>query len=524
MRVMKPGQPLSLRDWLAATALFAASLALRVPFRSHLAYHWDAAQFALAINDYNVALSQPQAPGYFLYVMFGRLVNFFVGDPHASLVWISVVFGGALVALLYVLGVAMFGRRTGIAAALFAMTSPQTWFHSEVALTYVVDAVLVCVTVLWCWRAIRRGGTWGDAIVIGALLALAGGVRQQTAPALVPLVLYTFWQFDRQRVAKLVVAALVAIVVGIAWLLPMVQMSGGLATYLEVLRRVSAITASQKMMGGGWSAFQWNVTLVTIYCWNGLLLGVVLLIAGLLYRTFTVNVERKRAWDREHRQALWVLTLWIAPMIMLGTAVLFTEQPGHVLSYLPAWLLLAAVVAAQLRKRGAFVVTVAAVSVINAAAFLVWPTAWDGVLFGVGRTAREIRQHDRQLAETIRVMRAKFDPQQTVVCHPVAAHYLFGLRLFQLHAPEFEHYQMQIDPTIISPPGKPMLAARGGRTLLVAGLDRTGKRIALLVVPPGLSVDVFRSYFDVRRTELVGGTDGTLYALPLAQDSDEPPG
>ena len=40
-------------------------------------------------------VGQPQAPGYFLYIMLGRLVNSFVGDPHASLVWISVAFGSA---------------------------------------------------------------------------------------------------------------------------------------------------------------------------------------------------------------------------------------------------------------------------------------------------------------------------------------------------------------------------------------------------------------------------------------------
>src|SRR5258707_15073960 len=90
-------------DWLTVALLCAVSLALRIPFRSQFAYHWDSAQFALAINQYDIRLSQPHAPGYFLYVMLGRLVNSFVGDPHASLVWISVVFGSALTAGGYLL-------------------------------------------------------------------------------------------------------------------------------------------------------------------------------------------------------------------------------------------------------------------------------------------------------------------------------------------------------------------------------------------------------------------------------------
>ena len=130
------------QDWIAATMIFAACIGLRIPFRSELAYHWDSVQFMLALNDFNVSLSQPHAPGYFLYVMLGRLANFFVGDPHASLMWMSVVFGSALPAVMYLLGAAMFNRRTGLAAALFAATSAQVWFHSCVALNYIVARFL----------------------------------------------------------------------------------------------------------------------------------------------------------------------------------------------------------------------------------------------------------------------------------------------------------------------------------------------------------------------------------------------
>lgn len=81
------------RDWSVAALFVVAGLGLRVPFRSRFPFHWDSAQFALAINQYDIRLSLPHAPGYFLYVMLGRLVNHIVGDPHASLVWISVASG-----------------------------------------------------------------------------------------------------------------------------------------------------------------------------------------------------------------------------------------------------------------------------------------------------------------------------------------------------------------------------------------------------------------------------------------------
>jgi hypothetical protein len=502
------------QDWTVAATMFLVSVALRIPFRSQLVYHWDGAQLALAIREYNVALNQPHAPGYFLYVMLGRLVNLFVRDPHSSLVWLSVVFGSALAAVLYLLGAAMFGRRVGVAAGLFAMTSPQVWFHSCVALMYVVDAFLVCLTVLYCWRAMNRGGTWANAVVIGAFFSLVAGVRQQTAPTLVPLLLYTFWNFDQARIAKLVTAALVAMVACAAWLLPMVEMSGGFSSYLDAIRGIAIITAPQTLARGGLDALLQNVFLVSAFCWNGLLLGAVVLVAGLFHRTFRISPECKDRWDRENLRALCMLAVWVVPMVVFGTAVSFTEQPGHVLSYLPALMLLAAVAAGQLRNRQNFVVVATVVCAVNAFTFLAWPQRWDAVLLGVRRTAREIREHDEQLGQTIQTIRSQFDPATTVVCHAMAAHYLFGLRHFQLHLPEFDHYQMQLDPSAIRWSDKPMLCARGGRTVYVSGVDWSGKRVAVLVVPPGMQLNAFKPYFDLSRAEEVPRSASRLFVLP----------
>src|SRR5260221_5394758 len=116
-------------DWPTTIALFVAALALRVPFRSRYAYHWDGAQFALAMEHYDLRLGQPHAPGYFLYVLLGRLVNILVGDPHASLVWLSVVAGAALVPLGFLLATALYGRACGVAAGAILATSPLCWFH-----------------------------------------------------------------------------------------------------------------------------------------------------------------------------------------------------------------------------------------------------------------------------------------------------------------------------------------------------------------------------------------------------------
>jgi hypothetical protein len=181
---------------------------------------------------------------------------------------------------------------------------------------------------------------------------------------------------------------------------------------------------------------------------------------------------------------------------------------------LPGLLLAAALVAAQVRRPSAWVAVTVAVCAVNAAAFLAWPPAWDGVFFGLGRTAREIRQHDEQLERTVGLIRANYAPTEVIVCH--AQEYVsFGLRQFELYLPEFDQIQWALDSTMITPPGKPMMSVKNGRLEFVSGIERDSKRLALLIVPRGLKPDIFQPYFDTTRAQEVAGSAGMVYAVPL---------
>ena len=508
------GQEFRKADVAVAVLLFAAALALRIPFRSQFAYIWDSAEFSLAISHYNVALSQPHAPGYFLYVMLGRLVNSLVGNPHASLVWLSVVCGSGLVMLLYVLGVEMFGRRAGLAAALFGMTSPPVWFDSCVALTYVVDAFLVCVMMVWCWRAVRRGGSWKDAIGIGVLLAIIGGVRQQTIWALVPLLIFVFWNFEARRFRKFLVALIVTAVLCALWMHWMVLMSGGWQSYWSALHRIVGYQARKTVAHGGWNALVWNLFFVGLFCSSGLMFGALLLAGALVYRACVCDPERKLEWDRRHATAVRLLYLWILPMMFLGTVVGYTETPGHVFTYLPGLLLVTAVIAAQFQRRWIYIGTVTAVCGMNVLTFTAGPRDWDKIFILTGYSAHQIREHDGQVANIVRAIRAQLKPEDTLICH--AQEYLpLGMRHLQLHLPEYEQYQFAVDRAMLSPADRPMMRVLGGQLGFVRGPELTGKRVLALIVPPGTSLDNYAPYIDTRGAAPLPGSEGTVYRVPV---------
>jgi TatA/E family protein of Tat protein translocase len=88
-------------DFFFAAAIAFLTIVSRLPYRARLLYNWDAVQFALALNEYDVLKHQPHPPGYILYVVLGRIVNAWLHDPTASYVALAVAFSGLTTFVVY---------------------------------------------------------------------------------------------------------------------------------------------------------------------------------------------------------------------------------------------------------------------------------------------------------------------------------------------------------------------------------------------------------------------------------------
>src|SRR5438093_13557170 len=120
----------------------AATILIRLPFTSRFLYSQDSVQFALALENYDVYLHQPHPPGYFLYVMAGKLLNYFIQDANVSFITISVIASALTVVAVYYLARAIFAEGTAWWAGMLAVTSSLLWFYGEVALSYIVSPLL----------------------------------------------------------------------------------------------------------------------------------------------------------------------------------------------------------------------------------------------------------------------------------------------------------------------------------------------------------------------------------------------
>lgn len=211
--------------------IFAVLVGLsRFAFRSHALYDLDSVNFALAISRFDPRSHQPHPPGYFLYILLGRLVNYVVNDANLALVVISILASCGSVLLIFRMTEDWFGRKSARFAAAIFLFSPLAWFHGTVALTYSVEAFSSILLGMLCWRI--YSGRFELMPVVGLVLAVAAGIRPSTLMLLGPLVLFSGWRAPWKRWLAGFAVFLITVA---AWFFPMIRSSGGAAAYFGAL-------------------------------------------------------------------------------------------------------------------------------------------------------------------------------------------------------------------------------------------------------------------------------------------------
>jgi hypothetical protein len=423
--------------------LFLITVITRIPFTSRLLYHTDSVHFALALQRYDITVHQPHPPGYFLYVMLGRLLNLLVKDANTVFVSVSIIFSGLAVIAIYLLGKEMYNGTTGLLAALLAITSPNFWFHGEVALTYVVEAFFSATVALLCWRMWRgeHKYIWLSAIILGT----AGGIRQNTLVFLLPL-----WLFSVRKapIKKIILSVLLIGIVCLLWFVPMLRMTGGWDAYRNAFRELWLFhTGRFSVFERGWGELGFFSYLIFAFTLYGIGSGIFAL--GLA----VYSIVRNRKFELLNGDKALFFFIWTLPSLLFYLLIfIYPSNPGYVLIFLPALFVLTAVsieyLTGKLRpslsatRTGSSRLSILVASTIvisNAAVFCLSDLP---VSFG------EIRDHDRDLAVMLDEIK-KFDPSKTAIF--VKPYVFFNFRHVMYYLPEYRVYQVDIRR---SPAGK----------------------------------------------------------------------
>ena len=431
------------------------TLLSRAPFMAQMPYGLDSIQYVLGVADYDVRLHQPHPPGYFLFVMAGRLGTLVFHDPNRSFVALNIVFGAFCVWIVFQLGRDLFDSATGFAAAVLLATSPTFWFHGEVALSNELDCLLVSCLALLCWKTLQ--GSHRLSYLAALVLGLAGGVRQNTLAFMLPLFLFSIRKTGTRRIF-LSIAVLVLVVA--AWYFPMVHLSGGLSAYQTALR--------DHWLNSNWHGLtlEWlpfNSICVGYFFLLGTGAGCLFLLLGLLF-SFEGGGWRALARTKQ----VQFLATWLIPALSFFILVYSHPiQTGHSLIYLPALLLLLLPAirrtldtlcreSSQRALHRWAVTAVAALAVANLSVFLFMDTA-------VSR--KRIRSYESEVQEVTSQIRKSYRPEETIL---VSADFMFnGYREFMFHLPEYHTYQAK--PYSLEG-HQQLFAGFHGQTQLVGGL------------------------------------------------------
>ena len=416
-----------------ALALGLATSLSRLLFVRPTPVNWDAVQFELALGQFNLSAHQPHPPGYILYVLAGRAVGFVVPDPGIALSLLSALASGLSVSLLYSLAQRVFKDQViAIGAALLLLASPLAIYYGSVGLTYAPEMALSTLVALLAWERKQKSSNAYLPALLGAALALSGGVRQTSIAILLPVCLWAMWGAKRGAWLGF---ALTATVTGIAWLVPLIAMSGGLATYLrENALLAETVSARTSVFEAGLEGLATNAGYIALALGLGLAFGLVPL--G-LWASRTVRFSLAPG------ARGFFLLLILSPVVFYTAS--HVGQFGYALVAVPPLLLLASVairvlaerIAVHLPVRGAGSIAIAiyaALALLSAGYFL----AGRGPV-----TANAIIANDEQWNATASALEG-LDPAHTALVMSVGWDGPFRHAGFLL--PGFHSYAAQVDP------------------------------------------------------------------------------
>jgi|GEM_PF-1104879 len=158
----------------------------------------DGANFARAVERFDLAEWAPHPPGYPVYIAAGKLVRaVLLDDPSRALAAVSLLSSVVLVGAVHCVFVRVFDRPTARLASVLLLASPLVTLFSVRPLSDGPGMALAWAILALSLRA-RESQSDGAAAATMVLAALLPGVRASVVPFVVPSVLLALWAARRK--------------------------------------------------------------------------------------------------------------------------------------------------------------------------------------------------------------------------------------------------------------------------------------------------------------------------------------
>ena len=277
-------------------------------------------RFAQALLTFDPFRSQPEPPGYPLYVALGRLVNVFVRDPFASLVALSVIASIA--------GAYLVARFAGPAAAIFLFLSPALLVFGPLPDAESVSLALIAATFFFLQR---------EQPELFALCAAASiGCRPQIAPAM--LVVFAIGYVVLPRRARMLSLFFISLTACFVPLLEAVSVGWAKTSYQSMRLASDAVGAQGKELLMRFIAHPWGSKFLALPVLAMAAIGVALAGGRLGRRPTGVSPVDDSGAEGRRAAAGGTPALLAFAVVHLGFAFAFLDRSDGVQPVIPALL------------------------------------------------------------------------------------------------------------------------------------------------------------------------------------------
>ncbi|HYM10433.1 MAG TPA: hypothetical protein VEU62_06865, partial [Bryobacterales bacterium] len=314
--------------WALLFVFGSLVLASRLPLAPGQLFSFDDVNFAYAIGHFDPRISQPQPPGYPLFVVETRVLRRLRFKRAGSNLLVLSLAGSiaALLALAW-LGGEMAGTSAGWCAAWLLLFHHSFWYGALTSAIRVHLALISAAVAAACYRAWKGERRWiyGSAVALG----LSAGIRPEMGALLFPL--WAVSAMSAARAAKrprefLRGLALLAAVV-LAWLVPTMLASGGPSSYLRLCWNYLAEQSTLTSGLFGAPESKWGASVVWLCVWTLSSLLAWPLAAALAWR-------RSDGFGFAWSQVVF-LALWFVPSLAFAILVHIADA-GQALAMVPA--------------------------------------------------------------------------------------------------------------------------------------------------------------------------------------------
>lgn len=171
---------------MLTAAIFAALLAAtRLPLAPQQPFSSDDVNFAWAVGNFDIRLSQPHPPGYPLFVVQMRALDVLhFKNARSKLLALALLGSLAAVLLTVSFGNRFFGGDAGLCAACLLVLYPSFWYAGVISAVRIQLAVVSLVVAAACWQTWQGGR--GRPFASAAVLGLGAGTRAEPGALLFP--------------------------------------------------------------------------------------------------------------------------------------------------------------------------------------------------------------------------------------------------------------------------------------------------------------------------------------------------